>query len=201
MKQQFLKLLTLLLVFVHLTACASYKPATLDPLQPAFAPYSETVDDVTLSVKCFSSSDSKRFFDDDLIEKGFQPIQISILNESDKALLFSAQGIRLPLASPEEVAEKCHTSTVGRATSYGVAGLIIWPLLIPAVVDGIGSSKANTKRDQDFSDKSVQNAVISPYGSYNRVIFVPNSSYQNSFEVILVKKTDNQKITYQVRGI
>ena len=181
--------------------CAKYKAATLPSLQPESAPYSETINDVTLSCKTLSQDECKRFFDRDIIQKGYQPIQISIKNDTKRYLLFSPEGVSLPVCSPQEVAEKCHTSTAGRAVGYGVAALIIWPFIIPAVVDGVGSSEANTKLDRDFDEKNMEQMVINPYVTHSGVIFVSNKDFQESFYVRLVDKETKEKIEYHVRGL
>ena len=90
--------------------------------------------------KAFSREDCERYLDRDVISEGYQPVQISILNNTDRKYYFSTGKISVPVAQPQEVAQTVHTSTVGRAVGYGVGALIVWPLLIPAIVDGIGSS-------------------------------------------------------------
>jgi hypothetical protein len=162
-------------------------------LQPEFAPYSETIENVTLACKPLSREECKRFFDRDIIDKGYQPVQMTIVNDSSRYILFSNQGISIPVCSPQEVAEKCHTSTVGRAAGYGVAGIFIWPLLVPAVVDGVSSSQANTKLDRDFNEKNI--------ATHNGVVFFSKTDYQDAFLIKLVDKETLQKFEYHVKGL
>ena len=184
-----------------LYGCASYKPAPMTHLQPEFAPYSETIENVTLACKPLSREECKRFFDRDIIDKGYQPVQMTIVNDSSRYILFSNQGISIPVCSPQEVAEKCHTSTVGRAAGYGVAGIFIWPLLVPAVVDGVGSSQANTKLDRDFNEKNMEQMVINPYATHNGVVFFSKTDYQDAFLIKLVDKETLQKFEYHVKAL
>ena len=194
-------ILVLFCAQVGLYGCASYKPAPMTSLQPEFAPYSETIENVTLACKALSREDCKRFFDRNIIDKGYQPVQMTIVNDSPKYIFFSSQGISMPVCSPQEVAEKCHTSTVGRAAGYGVAGLFIWPLLVPAVVDGVSSSQANTKLDRDFNEKNLEQMVINPYATHNGVVFFSKTDYQDSFFVRLVDKETTRKLEYHVVGL
>jgi hypothetical protein len=69
--------------------CASYKSTTLPLLQPEFAPYSADQNDVTVSCKAFSESESKRYLGRNVQGKGYQPIQICVQNESKRYLLLS----------------------------------------------------------------------------------------------------------------
>jgi len=76
--------------------------------------------------------------------------------------------------SGQQVAEKCKFNTAARATTWGVAGLFLWPLLIPAVVDGLGSSNANKSMEQDFQYKELPDKVrVQPNGLQTGIVFVP----------------------------
>ena len=181
--------------------CARYKPSTLPILQPEFATYSETIDKVTLSCKALSKEECKRYFDRDIIGKGYQPVQVAIDNNTEKHILFSAQSVSLPICSPEEVANKCHTNTAGRAAGYTVAGLFLWPFLIPAVVDGVKSSNANAELDRDFEGKSLEQVLINPHSNHSGIIFISNSDFQDSFSVKLVDRETHGKYVYRVKGL
>ena len=181
-----------------LSSCATYRAVSLPILSPEFAPFSQEQNGVTVSCKAFTKADSKRYLGRDVISKGYQPLHLSVQNETNRYLLFSAQGISLPVVPPDEVASKVHTSTAGRATAYGVAGLFIWPLLIPAVVDGVGSSQANQQLDADFSAKGASEQIVQPYGTLNKILFVPTSDYNNSFTVTLVDKETKENIRFNI---
>jgi hypothetical protein len=135
----------------------------------------------------------------DTLAKGYQPLQICVQNDSRQYILLTPQSINLPLVPPEDVAREVHTNTVGRAAAYGVAGLFIWPLLVPAVVDGVGSSQANQKLDADYSGKGINQCIIQPYTTVNRVVFVPTSEYNGAFRLTLLDKETKAKLTYDVR--
>jgi len=192
-------LLVLLLAVAAVSGCANYKAAALPILQPEFAPYSQDCNDVTVSCKALSEYECKRHLGRNVLKKGYQPIQICIQNESRTYLLLSPQSINLPLVPPEDVAREVHTSTVGRATAWGVGGLFIWPLLVPAVVDGVKSSQANQKLDADYSGKGMNQCVIQPYTTVNRVVFVPSSEYNGAFRLTLLDKETKAKLAYDVR--
>jgi hypothetical protein len=108
--------------------------------------------------KAFTPQDCDRYLDRNVIVEGYQPVQLYFQNDSDKSYLFSLNRIGLTVARPEEVAQKVHTSTAGRAFGYGVGALILWPLAIPAILDGIGSAKANKSLDSDFLGRCCVNS-------------------------------------------
>jgi hypothetical protein len=97
------------------------------------------------------------------------------------------------------VARLVHTNTAGRAAGWGAAGIFIWPLLIPAVVDGVGSSQANQKLNADYSSKGVTECVIQPYTMLSRVVFVPMSDYHGAFRLTLLDKETRGRLAYDVR--
>ncbi len=184
-----------------LSGCASYNATALSTLSSeAFChSYSEGQNkDVVVVAKAFSRTDCERFLDRNVISQGYQPVQIYIQNNSDRSYLFSLSRISLPQASAEEVARTVHTSTVGRAVGYGVGGLFLWPLFIPAVVDGMKSAEANDALDSDFYTKTARDQVITPHSSFNKLIFVPRKAYDPSFNVTLLEDASNQPRTFSV---
>lgn len=187
---------------VLLAGCASYRAAPLNSLSSQILPVTtNSKDDVLVIAKAFSKQDCKRYLDRDVIAKGYQPVQIFIQNNSDKHYAFALNRISLSCARPEEVAEKVHTSTVGRATGYGVASLFLWPLAIPAVIDGVKSSQANESLDNDFSSKAAIDQTIQPHAYFNKIIFVPVNEYQSTFAMTLIDQASNTKKTFNVNAV
>lgn len=139
----------------------------------------------------FNKSDCKKYLDRDVISEGYQPVQLFIQNGSDKDYVFSLSRVSLPTARAEEVAEKAHTSTAGRATGYGVAAVFLWPLAIPAIIDGVKSSNANEALDNDFSAKAAHDQIISHHSHFNKILFVPVNEYQPTFTITLVEQNSN----------
>ncbi len=188
-------------VLVSFYGCASYKPTPLPNLQPEFATYSESIENVTLACKTLSKEECKKYFDRDIIGKGFQPVQMIIVNDTENAIVFHPDGVSLPVCPPDEVAKKCQTSTAGRATAYGVGALFLWPLAVPAIVDGIKSHEANKELNRDFSEKNIEQMVINPYTTHNGVIFISNKDYQESFTVKLLNRETKQQYEFYVKGL
>lgn len=185
-----------------LSGCASYNAATLNCLSSEVfsnASTSASKTGVVVAAKAFNKVDCRRYFDRDILKKGYQPVQLYIQNNSDKSYSFSLNRISLPCARSEEVAEKVHTSTIGRILGYGIPGLFVaWPLVIPAVVDGIKSSEANEQLDNDFASKTARDQIISPHSYLNKVVFVPIAEYQPSFTITMIDQESNQSKAFNV---
>lgn len=189
---------TLCIPLIVLSSCASYKASSLNNLSSGMMIHSTSDNQVFITAKAFNKADCKRYLDRDVISKGYQPIQIYIQNNSDRSYNLELNRISLASARPEEVANRVHTSTVGRAVGYGVGALFVWPLAIPAIIDGIKSSEANESLDNDFFDKTIRNQVINQYSTLNKVIFVPNNEYQRSFNITLVDQKSGEAKTFHV---
>jgi hypothetical protein len=174
------------LLTLALTSCASYRASPLNNPSPDLVSSTPQTEGISIVSQTFTRGDCKRFFDRDVIAKGYQPVQISIQNDTKNSYLFALNRISLPIARAEEVAEKVHTSTVGRATGYGVGALFLWPLAIPAIVDGIKSANANEALDRDFLAKTARDQVIFPHSRLNAVIFVPCDAFQNAYTITLI---------------
>ena len=198
MKNRKYLLASLLISLIALSSCASYKAASLNTLSSEIMLYNTSEEPIVIVAKAFNKADCKRYLDRDVISKGYQPVQIYIQNNSDKNYHFSLDRVNLSCARPDEVAETVHTSTAGRATAYGVGALFLWPLAIPAVIDGVKSSQANDSLDSDFSSKTARDQTIYQYSHLNKVIFVPVNEYQRNFNITLIDEASKKPKTFHV---
>ncbi|HCJ12613.1 MAG TPA: hypothetical protein DHV51_05990 [Opitutae bacterium] len=193
------KRLLLCLIGLSLVGCASYKPVAITPLKKETSHYTCEKENIEVMVCTLNSEESKKYFDRDIIEIGYQPIQFTVSNKGNEPIVFNHQNIGLVIENAQVVADKAHTSTAGRATAYGVGALFLWPLAIPAIVDGCGSSKANDQLDKDFNDKAGKvKAKIAALGSYTTIVFVPTEKYAANFPVALLFKKDKRPVSFDV---
>jgi hypothetical protein len=141
---------------------------------------------ISLAYHAFDKNDCKTYLGRDVLAKGYQPVQVSITNNSDRYINIAKSNFSLPSVPALDVAKKVHTSTITRATCYGVAGLFLWPFLIPAVVDGMKSSEANHRLDDDFSRKEFPDQIVAPFNTVSGLIFVPKNEFNPYFTVTAV---------------
>lgn len=179
------------------SGCASYHAASLNTLQSDTMCHSEKKD-ILIAARTFDKADCKRYLDRDVIAEGYQPVQLYIENKSNQNYFFSVNRISMPCARSEEVAETVHTSTIGRAVGYGVGALFIWPLAIPAIVDGLKSAEANDALDNDYSAKTARDQKITSHSHFNKLIFVPNNEFQQNFTITLINQDSNKSISFNV---
>ncbi|MBJ7449998.1 MAG: hypothetical protein JHC93_06540 [Parachlamydiales bacterium] len=187
------------LLAVLTTGCASYKASNLNALDTEVNAVTQKKDGITVQAKTFDKYDCKRYLDRNVIKEGFQPIQLTIKNDSSRRLILSSSNISLPSAAPNFVAQSVHTSTAGRAIGYGVGAYFTFGVLaIPAVVDGIKSSQANKALDIDFANKALEEKVLLPHSLNNGLIFVPVDQLQHDFKITFVDADTNETIEMEV---
>lgn len=185
-------------VLLTLSSCANYQASSLNNLCSEVM-YSPTTDEKVIVVaKAFNKTDCKKYLDRDVISAGYQPVQIYIQNNSDINYHFSLDRVDLSYVESDEVAKKVHTSTLGRVTVYGLGSLILTPLIIPAIVDGVKSSRANDSLDYDFASKAAKDQIIYPHAHLNKLLFVPVSNYHQNFNVVLVDQQSKIPKTFHV---
>jgi len=155
-----------------LSGCASYRAGRLPSIDVSSFQNVAEQEGLKVAVKFFDARETKQIFGVKKVYQKYQPVYIAIDNRTACTYGFKKRTLNKPTVPAEEVAETCGFSTAGRATAYGVAGVFIWPLLIPAVVDGVGSSQANQRMQDDFMYKEIKDERIVPNGLLNGVVFL-----------------------------
>jgi hypothetical protein len=190
----------LLAPLMLLMGCASYEASMLTSLPVHSAVQSHQNPNVLVTWKVFDQQDSKTYLGRDLISEGYIPIQMTIRNNSADPMYLNPSNFSVSLPPINEVANKVHTSTAGRVAGWGVPGLILWPLLVPAIYDGIKSKEANAALDADYLAKAIKEQTIQPHSSFNGVLFLPKQMANQSLEMFLVNQRTNEKVPCSLMG-
>jgi hypothetical protein len=169
-----------------ITGCARYQAQPLVKAVGRNVENQKKQSSPVVAYHVFTKNDCRRYLDRNVLKKGYQPILVTFTNNTKRYFRISRENIGLSTVPAAQVARRVHTSTIGRALGYGVAGLVVWPLLIPAVVDGIRSSQANYRLDQDFARKELTEQVIGPFSTFNGIIFVPQEKFTWNFTVDVI---------------
>jgi len=181
------------IIILGLAGCAGYHAKPLKSLSRGVMP-SKKENLVSFDYHIFSKKDCRKYLDRNVIKQGYQPILVSITNNTDNRLDLSMARCSLPCANPEQVAQLVHTSTKGRVLGYGIPGLFIWPFLIPAVVDGINSSEANNLLDKDFERKTLEESqILQPYSTIEGLIFVAIEDFTPDFSITLLDQSNGNQ--------
>ena len=193
------KLLLLLCTpLILLSSCASYRASSLETMSSGSSSYSLQGEGVTIAAKVFTKADCKRYLDRNTIAKGYQPVQLYIQNNTKEDFLFSLDHLSVSPIDPITVAKSVHTSTALRVATYSILGVFTCGLFfIPAAVDGIKSSEANTDLDEDFLAKTATSQLIQRYSSYSKLLFIPSHEKNRAFTVTLINQKTNEPQTFQ----
>jgi len=194
------KLLTIVLAANLLLGCAGYKAVDIPKLQPEFSPTAQKQNDVVAAVRVLTVDDCRRYFDFDIIEGVISQFKLPS-KTSLRSIGFSPEWNKPAERSPRRGSQEMSQVDSRPRYRYGVAALFLWPLAIPAVVDGVKSSKANTRMDTDFVAKGLQDTVIPPYNTINGIIFVPVAEFRPDLIINLINKETRDKLTFQFNNI
>ncbi|MCK9555791.1 hypothetical protein M0R36_08270 [bacterium] len=183
----------LLLLCSIISGCASYRAGRLPTSDIASYSTAQDQDGLKVAAKFFDAKESKQVFGVKKLYRVYQPVYILIDNRTANTYEFKKRMLNKDTVPAEEVANECGFSTAGRATAYGVAGVFIWPFLIPAVVDGVGSSKANQRMEDDYMYKEIKDERIPPNGLLNGVVFLGKMKDGEELAIRL-RNVDNEEI-------
>ena len=194
-KKQILSLILCLPSLLVLAGCAGYRSQPLKNLlmNPSIKKIQPAGEQIKFAYKVFTEEDCKKYLGREVIKSGYQPIQITILNKTTRILSFMPKNLSLPCVPNEEVREKVYTSTASRAASYGVAGLVLPVLFIPAVVDSVWSSEANEQLSKDYTVKTLEDQYLKPDSMINGLVFTARENFTGPFSLTLVDDETNEK--------
>lgn len=181
------------IIAIILPGCAGYNSQPLRPLASTASIYDKK-ERVSISYQAFSKNESLQYLGKDVLKAGYQPIQITIYNNTQRNLLFSPTHISLPTVSADIVAKSVYDSSTQRAVGWGITGLFIPIFLIPAIVDTSWSVDANQEMEIDYKTKATKEQLISAGSSLNGVIFVPADAYKKPFTVTLTDVGTDEKL-------
>ncbi|MDP8261921.1 MAG: hypothetical protein P9M13_01290 [Candidatus Ancaeobacter aquaticus] len=180
-------------VVLLMQGCAGYNASRLPSTDVTTYDAYQNQDGLKVAAKFLDAKESKDVFGVEDVHKNYQPVYILVDNRTTNTYGFKKRMMSKQTAPAEEVAEKCSFNTAGRATTYGVAGIFIWPLLIPAVVDGVGSSNANKSMKNDYMYKEIKDERVSPNGLLNGVVFLDRMKDGETLDIRLTN-VDNDEI-------
>jgi hypothetical protein len=198
--KKFAKIL-LISLMVMITGCAKYKSQSLPNIHTAMTSKSSTQKNVKVGVKFLDKNECKTYFGSTEVYEKYQPALVAIQNKSNSIVTFRKSDISKPVVPANLVAKECKFNTAGRATAYGVGSLILWPLIIPAIVDGVGSSNANDKMEMDFTNKELTDAEVIPYTTHYGVLFFEKMNSGETVELKLLPEYEYEEpISYSFKA-
>ncbi len=187
----------LLFIFclAFLGGCAKYKAR---PLSFPAAPIEEKRN-IAVAAYALNDDDMHYYFSRRAIQRGLQPVQLTVVNNSKDTYLLDAKDINLSLESRNTAFDSLRLSKTSRCVGWGVAGLFVWPFLIPAAVELVKTEKANKDMKLDFVQRVIDREsriLIKPGQEINRVFFVSHANIQYSFDLKLMNMADKKELPF-----
>ena len=181
-----------------LVGCAKYRP---HPLQRPMVK-TEEQHDVKVSATLLKEQDCSYYFSRRVIDKGYQPIQLCIRNNSANSYVFDSSSLNVQIEERDFMVKLLQLDTAKRVAPYAITGLFLGLFLIPAIVEGVKSSQANKELDRDFSKRVISSnsrVVIAPDSSFNRVMFVRADNMNHELAVELVCRKTKEKLNFALQ--
>ncbi len=189
--------LLIMLIFApgFLFGIARYKAATLPELLSSLQ---EPENFLSFSYKIFTKADCKNYLGrKKIIRKGYQPVQITLVNNTGHSFKFSLGAFSFPCVSIEEMAQIMDFSTTKRMVGWGVGSLFVSKtFLLPTAIEGTVSGKESAKLQKDFIKKGLSNTVVKPYDVLNGIIFVEKRFFNPHFSFTLRDVSNGKKYIF-----
>jgi hypothetical protein len=138
----------------------------------------------------YTAEESKYYLQRDLVSRGYQPIQLTIQNNSSSPLGLGHLSVDLPLVSGNKIAFQFFKETLPRSIGLKIASLFFWPFNVPSAIDGIMTYRNQKIMRHDYNAKTIKNyeEIIPAYSTMNRILFVKREDFQNCFNLVLQNK-------------
>jgi len=170
--KKFVSVLFIINFIVFVSGCASYRAGSY-PTKDILA-YSNIQErgDLKIAAKFLDTNETRQSFQRNLQDQGIEPVFLIMDNRSKDTYNFSKSMVNRNVIQAEEVAHRCRFGTGKRVASYGVLAILCWPFLIPAIIDGFGSSGANTRMRDDYIFKQIKDERIFPMGLLTGFLYI-----------------------------
>lgn len=196
-KSSFRALITCSLVLMIMSGCAKYRP---HPFQAQLG-ITDEKHEVEMTATRLTELDCGYYFDKKIVAKGYQVIQLALMNKSNRALVLNADAINLNIEPVYRVAESLYYNTAKRVILWCIPALIFWPFIIPATVEGFNASGANKKLKRDLLARAIdayQSVIVPPRSTLHKVFFVTHENYSSYFTVTLKDDKTGEKISFDL---
>ncbi len=161
-------------LFLHalaLPGCVSYKPQPIEAAPFMDRAVTEEHAGLSVSTAALGQKESADLFGVPLANNGIQPVWFKIDNGRDQHYAFFQYTVDPDYYSASEAAYKSRYSPVKRVFGYGLAALILFPLLLAAPFQYFSARSANNKMETLFRERAIGNQIIEPGGQISGFMF------------------------------
>lgn len=153
---------------------------------------------IVVFYKAYDKQECKAVLGKDFLRKGYQPIQISVENNSVHPYFLSKAGVSYETATSNEVALSSAADSIPRSIFYKIMGFLYFPLMIPSMIESFITFKNNLDMKKELYAKSVkeEEETIPPFSVVSRVIFVSKEEYGAPLSLTLINADSGREETF-----
>ncbi len=177
-----------------LPGCVRYRPGSFEPIPVRERVVYETVDGVRVGAASLGERESMDLFGVSMAREGIQPVWIEIHNGREEPVVFFQQSVDAMYFAPIEAAYANHYSPTRRMIGYGLASLIVWPLVFVLPFQYFSARGANKKMNALFVEHSLGNCIIEPGETREGFVFTHIDQGTKYVRVILYGSDDMTEV-------
>jgi len=187
MRRRGIALLSIVLCLnvLSVQGCVSYDPRPLEEVPFMERAVTEERDGLRVSAAALGQRESARLFGVPLANSGIQPTWLEVENRRDHHYLFLQHNLDPDYFPAGEAAYKSRYSPVKRVFSYGLASLILFPLLLAAPFQYFSARSANNEMEALFRERAIGNRIVEPGGQISGFVFTNIDEGTKKVDVLL----------------
>lgn len=151
-------------------------------------PYTKTQAGVTLHAKAIAENECRNPYEKKALEEGYQPIEITISNNSSTDVAYTAESLKVATVSAQEIARSMTNDD--RAVTWSVGAFLLWPMVASAKesLEDVGGQLAQAVLE-----------IVPAKQTKKGLIFIPKDEYNGVFNVTLTETKSSKKIGFEVK--
>lgn len=185
----------------HCSYSLSRSFKTLPDMDPS-ACYSETQDNLTVSVQVFTHQDCRQYFGYDLIKYGYRPLLLHINNNSDNLFLMKPSLSNIELVKSAQIAKLIEFPVVAILTAVGIPVLYHSYQATPFLgLVGVGLWYYNKKLERELLENTLDEESflkITPFSTVKRLVFCNEAAFLSKFAIVLSNENQGSSLKFQI---
>ena len=202
-KEQHARIFRYAFCLVTLVGCAfkGYHNPTV-VLLPPHEGQEVTIDKVSIRIKPLRDFECAHFFDNRLVSRGVQPIQVYVQNNTETFYVLNGENISLPLLGKRSVGAVLYKNIIARSLVWTIGTVaVLWQVFLPILIaDVLFSMQANKNIKSDIDSIAMRpkdKVVVPPGGRVHKILFVESGEYHHHMSITLTKEQEDGELLFR----
>jgi len=155
---------------------------------------------VTISAKVYTAAESESVLKNDLLSRGYVPVEITIQNPTTHTYAISAASTAMSNAQPEEIAWKITKRSIPQGIALNIVSFFFWPFSILSTAHSIHGLKTHQAIVKMLTAKGLKQVdeIVLPYSMVKRILYIPENAFYRSFSVSMEETDSNELLVIPV---